>query len=419
MKFVYKEAEDHIGKVKETLPALSSRLEKLRECSECTEYNHPEDVLHLPFEKEDIDLAKQISKEKGEDLKWIYVVGIGGANLGAQAVTLALRYSVPHTSPKILFFDTIDPPFLSHIKETTKSLKKKDEFIVLVISKSGETIETLTNAKIVSSILEEKFSNIEDRVIVLTKENSELWKAVGNDVQKIPLRENIGDRYSVFSIIGLLPLAFGGMDMDGFTAGARESLKECLNEDLENNPAALSAAHVHNAHIQGMQVRDFFFFVPEMEYVGKWSRQLMAESLGKEGKGITPTVSIGTTDLHSMAQLYLGGPMGTCTTFINIESALPLKIESSKVFESLLPAVTGKESEKIISSIYSSYKDSYEKSGGIYSEILLPDLSAHSIGQYFQFLIIETLLLADLWAVNPYNQPAVEEYKKAARDLLL
>jgi len=289
---------------------------------------------------------------------------------------------------------------------------------MLVISKSGETIETLTNTKIVTSILEEKFKHIDDRIVVLTKENSGLWNATPNEVEKISLRENIGDRFSVFSIIGLLPLALAGMDIESFISGAKKSLETCLDPDLESNPAVLSAAHIHNAHIQGMSVRDFFLFVPEMEYVGKWSRQLVAESLGKDGKGITPTVSIGTTDLHSMAELYLGGPMDVCTTFVSLEKFPSLKVEQSVVFKNLLAEVNTKDAGEIVNTIYKSYRDSYEKSGGVFSEVVLPDLSEYSIGMYMQFLIIETLLLADLLAVNPFTQPAVEEYKANAKKTL-
>ena len=138
-----------------------------------------------------------------------------------------------------------------------------------------------------------------------------------------------------------------------------------------------------------------FLFNPELESLGKWWRQLVAESLGKDGKGILPIVSIGTNDLHSTLQLYLDGPKNIYTTFV---SAKPLP--------------------KIVDAILEGVKISYTNHGLPFRHIELGKLDAYDLGVFMQTQMNEVIALAKLMGVDAFNQPAVEEYKKEARLLL-
>ena len=156
-----------------------------------------------------------------------------------------------------------------------------------------------------------------------------------------------------------------------------------------------------------------------------WYRQLMGESLGKQfdrgGRevfsGITPLVSIGSTDLHSMAQLYLGGPFDKYTSFVEVE-----KINSRfKLTEDLglVEGICGKELQEIMKAILEGVKIAYRKAERPYSETVLPDKSEASIGQFLQYKMLEVMYLGSLFNVNPFDQPSVESYKAETRKILL
>lgn len=153
----------------------------------------------------------------------------------------------------------------------------------------------------------------------------------------------------------------------------------------------------------------------------------MAESLGKEfdrngrkvNVGITPTVSVGSTDLHSVAQLYLGGPYDKFTTFISIENSrsrllVPLRDD----YSDLVPGIDGKSLDEILSAILEGTKEAFRKDKRPFIEISLPDKSESAIGQFMQLKMIETMYLGHLLNVNPFDQPDVEKYKKETRRIL-
>ena len=164
-----------------------------------------------------------------------------------------------------------------------------------------------------------------------------------------------------------------------------------------------------------------------MESVGKWYRQLTGESIGKREnldgeeahEGITPIVSIGSTDLHSMAQLFYGGPHDKLTTLVYAkQSPAEVKVPQDLVFPGLVDDITGKSYKEIMQAIYGGVKKAYEKNGLPYMEILFPEISEYTVGQFLQFKMCEMMYLAQLLNVNAFNQPAVEDYKSETRELL-
>jgi glucose-6-phosphate isomerase len=154
----------------------------------------------------------------------------------------------------------------------------------------------------------------------------------------------------------------------------------------------------------------------------------MGESVGKEWNrehtkklytGVTPTVSIGSTDLHSMAQLYLGGPADKVTTFISVvEDKQILTLPDREEYDQLVEDIRGKKMKVLSDAILEGVKAAFRKAARPYTEVLLPDKSEHSIGQLLQFKMVEMMYLGFLLEVNPFDQPNVESYKEETRGIL-
>ena len=237
--------------------------------------------------------------------------------------------------------------------------------------------------------------------------------------------KKVGGRYSVFSNVGLFPLGFLGINIKELRNGAGRAKRDCL-KPFQKNPAMLSAALIFHHNKKGMNIFDTFVFDTELESIGKWYRQLMGESIGKEndreGKkinaGITPTVSIGSTDLHSMAQLYLGGPPDRYTSFITVPPNNKVSIPKWKEYNTLVENIQGRKLNEIMDAIINGVKTAYKSGKRPFSEISMESKSEKEMGYLLQFKMMEMMFLAALLNVNAFDQPAVEEYKKETRRIL-
>lgn len=394
-------------------------------------YDAPESSLCLP---DDDDLLIQvraiIAKKVTQNLKYSIVVGIGGSNLGTKAVYDALYAAQdayePARTPRLLFAETTDPEALQSLCKLIMRLESSSEVLVTLISKSGGTTETIANFEIIMQALTAQFEDALDRVVTITDENSALWKASqSKGMSCLAIPAEVGGRYSVFSAVGLVPLASVGIDIAQLREGAQAILDRCLGDDSESL-AGRSAAILADRAAHGYTINDNFFFHPELESLGKWYRQLMGESIGKERSitgevvhaGITPTVSLGSTDLHSVGQLYLGGPKDKCTTFVSVRAAGATAVPDSRVFPGLVPMITGKSAADIMAAIFEGVKIAYRKAELPFMEVVLDALDEHSIGAYLQFKMLEMMYLGNLLQVNSFDQPNVESYKIETKRLL-
>lgn len=327
----------------------------------------------------------------------IIVAGIGGSNLGTMAVWRALR-----GRQEIGFAETFDARRLDRI---LKHVEKKDRgpAVIIIVSKSGTTTETIANAAVLLSKLGKN-----DKVVAITDENSKLWQwAIKNNADVLAMPAEFGGRYSVFSAVSLFPLGLAGIDIEKLLAGAREAKQEIADQ---------SAKEIFES---GKAIHDIFIFEPDLEHLGRWYRQLMGESLGKDGKGITPTVSIGTTDLHSVGQLYLGGPKDKFTTFVSVKDhGKDFVVPDKNDLDSLTPDITGKKFSEILEATLRGVKKVYQKRGLPFAEIELKEISEETLGWFMQTKMMETISLGKLMGVNPFDQPQVELYKEETRKLL-
>ncbi len=396
-------------------------------------YNDDYASLNLIDDKEHILKIKKIINNKLElKPKYLVVVGIGGSNLGAIAVqeaVLGRLYNITSSGLKILYADTVDSDLIFDIISIIENdLKKGENIIINAISKSGSTTETIANFEVLIDIVKKYKEKYEKYVVVTTDRGSKLWDlAVNKGFTTLEIPKKVGGRFSVFSSVGLFPLGMLGIDIDQLLKGAKKMRNKCLKRDIKFNPAALSAYFIYYHRLKGVNINDLFLFSPDLESIGKWYRQLIGESIGKEFdkknnrifEGITPTVSIGSTDLHSMAQLYLGGPYDKFTSFVKINNNRnDIEIPNYSEYDYLVQGIQSKMLNQVMDAIYSGVKRAFIKSKRPFIEIILPDKSAYSIGQFLQLKEIEAIYLGYLLNVNPFDQPNVENYKIETKKIL-
>jgi len=351
--------------------------------------------------------------------------------LGAKAIHEALngRYYNELSSCPVYFLETIDATDMLEVEKLiTNILKAGKKILVNVVTKSGTTLETVANFQVVLSLLKIYFpKTYSEYVVVTTDKDSILWNmAEQEQFDRLEIPTLLGGRYSVFSAVGLFPLLFIGIDIDQLLEGAQSMFTRCL-EPVETNPAALSALLLFMHYQSERVIHDTFLFSVELENVGKWYRQLMGESIGKEhnvqGKkvevGITPTVSVGSIDLHSVAQLYLGGPRERFTTFITIEHfSNDVIVPDLPVFKNSFSWIQNRSFSTLIKAISSGTQKAYQKNNRPFCSILLPEKDEYSLGQLLQMKMLEIVYLAHLLEINPFDQPHVELYKKETHQIL-
>jgi glucose-6-phosphate isomerase len=176
-----------------------------------------------------------------------------------------------------------------------------------------------------------------------------------------------------------------------------------------------------------MLVHNTFVFSKDLQAFGYWYRQLVGESIGKKYDrsgavvevGIIPTVTVGSTDLHSLAQLYLSGPRIVSTTFLSVKaSKTTVSLPVYPEFDDFVVNIQGKTVFSIISAIMNGIKVAYKNDNRPYMQVVLPDKTAKSIGQLLQWKMVEIIYLGYLLEVNPFDQPQVELYKTETRKIL-
>ncbi|MHA2433854.1 MAG: hypothetical protein ACXADO_11545 [Candidatus Thorarchaeota archaeon] len=396
-------------------------------------YDDERASINLPDDKRMLSNVIRAIEEKSRlDPEYLIVVGTGGSNLGTIAVqeaVLGRLYNQLDPPTKVLYADTVDSDYLGKVIEIVEpTLRRNGSILVNGISKSGTTTETIANFEIIVNLLRRYKKDYENHVVVTSDKGSKLWNLAirkGFNVLEIP--EKVGGRYSVLSPVGLFPLGILGIDIKELLDGARTMRDLCIQRDIERNPAAICAAIQHLHYQGGKTIFDMFLFANDLESIGKWHRQLMAESLGKEFNkkgervniGITPTVSIGSTDLHSMAQLYLGGPYDKFTTFVCIEqSNSDIDVPELGDYSEIVSGIQGKSLKTIMNAILEGTKRAFKKDKRPFVEATLPNKSEHSIGQFLQFKMIDAIYLGYLLNVNPFDQPSVESYKSETRKIL-
>jgi glucose-6-phosphate isomerase len=398
-----------------------------------TEYKSVYASIDLPFDTSMRTYAKQCAQTVLEhEPHMLIIVGIGGSNLGTKAVQEAILGidNDLHNNLKVYYVDTIDPNMVTTIKnKAEQALIRKKTIIVNIVTKSGTTTETIANGAIFIDLLERYYGTMYKNYLFITTDyGSKLWhNAKKYCWNTLTIPHQVGGRYSVLSCVGLFPLAIMGIDIDMLCAGAASMIAPCTSTDLQNNIAVMSASVLYALYQQGYAIHNFFPFSCDLYSVGTWYRQLMAESIGKEcaitGEriqvGITPLTSVGTTDLHSIVELHLGGPDNTVTTFVDLlETNVELSVPQGGPLSGLVPHIEGKSFNSIMKAILWGVKTAYDYKKKPYMSISIPEKTAFYVGQLLQWKMLEIIYLGYLFGIDPFVQPEVELYKKETQNIL-
>ncbi|MFC1842588.1 hypothetical protein ACFLYU_02945 [Candidatus Dependentiae bacterium] len=392
--------------------------------------------IHLLHDTSLLGRVKTVINEKKKlDISALVVIGIGGSNLGTLAIHKALHgefyneESNASSASKVYFVDTIDADYLGDIINLVTNLFECGENVLInVITKSGTTTETIANFEIFLSLLQEyEPENWNDYIVVTTDKGSPLQEYASKEqITCLQVPHKVGGRYSVFSQVGLFPLGFLGVDIAHLLNGAKDMLQDCIQERIDVNPAALSASIIYYHYKKGANIHDTFVFSKCLKNFGQWYRQLVGESVGKkfnkEGDaievGITPTVSVGTVDLHSVAQLYLAGPRDKFTTFVTAKPKEDICMPDMKEFDVFVENIQGRPLSFIMDSIVGGTKKVYKNDKRPFVSVYLPIIDEYTLGQILQWKMLEIVYLGYLLNVNPFDQPQVELYKKETRNIL-
>jgi glucose-6-phosphate isomerase len=408
---------------------LNPEIKRVIEAQSIT-YDSPYSFLRLPDDEEMLTaLCSAIHAKQQMHVDVLVLIGIGGSNLGTLAVHELINGTLYNNfSPKMLFYcaDTIETLYSKDLLIVIESLLRAGKKVLItVVSKSGTTTETLANAALIYQLIARFHPHDAHKyVVIITDKGSSLEElASQHNYTLLIIPRGVGGRYSVLSPVGLFPLALVGVDIHALRDGARYALKQGASYDA-TNWAAMSAIILYKAMLGGCVIHDTFVFSPRGFSLGLWYRQLMAESLGKQrtyagepvNLGLTPTVSVGTTDLHSIGQLYLGGLRDKITTMISfgMEEQLPLP---SNLFshDTLLEHKSVGEVQKAIEQAVSVV---YEERRIPYMKWFMPEKNAYAIGQFLYNKMVEIVYLGYLMKVNPFDQPEVELYKKETKRIL-
>lgn len=375
-------------------------------------------ILALPKRKSDLEDLDKIAEGLRRNCKQVVVLGTGGSSLGGQTlVSLANRGFGPKPgTPLLHFMDNVDPDTLGLLAGQLDPM----ESALIIISKSGTTVETLSQAlALLPGFLKLSVLERAARVIAITEvADSPLGRlAIRHGFTLLPHEPDLGGRFTALSSVGLLPALIAGLDGAAVRTGAAEVMQALV--DAPETAAPVQGAAVSVALMErGASQQILMPYCDRLGTFGFWYRQLWAESLGKEGKGQTPIRALGTVDQHSQLQLYLDGPRDKAFTLLRGETRKKgAKLDVGLVGEGL-EYLTGRTLGDLLDAEARATGDTIKARGLPLREFVLPTVDERALGALFQHFILETILAAGLMGISPFGQPAVEEGKVLARRYL-
>jgi len=339
------------------------------------------------FDKKKIQKYKKFSNYR--------LIGMGGSSLGAQAIFDFLKMKI---KKKFYFINNL---------ETENFKNNKTKFLNLIISKSGNTVETIVNANI---LIKKKDENI-----FITENKKNFLYLLAHNLKSEVIHHNnfIGGRYSVLSEVGMVPAELMGLNVKKFKQLDNLIKNKNFVNALVSNVAS-TIFHINQKKFNSVIIN----YDPKSINLLNWYQQLIAESLGKKSKGILPIISNMPKDNHSVMQLYLDGFKNNFFTFFYSKNEKFIKIDNKKIFFTH-NYLKNKNIEQIKFAQKKATENVFLRKNIPFRSFEIRENNEKTLGELFCFFILETILLAHALKVNPYDQPSVELIKKETKKILI
>jgi len=379
--------------------------------------------IDLPskYDKEEFAKIRKVAAKIRKDTDIVVVVGIGGSYLGSRAVIELLSHTFANIAskrlrkaPQMIFAgNNISSTYMADLLDILDG----KEVSINVISKSGTTTEPALAFRILKTYMENRYGKAEakDRIFATTDKARgalcTLAREEGYETFVIP--DDVGGRFSVLTAVGLLPIAIAGIDIRELMKGAKDAMLLYRNPNLEENDCYTYAVARNCLLRKGFQVEVMVNYEPCFHYMTEWWKQLFGESEGKDGRGILPAGVDNTTDLHSMGQYLQDGARFVFETVIHVEKPrrtmkIPNDPRNLDGLNFLTKLEMDEVNKKAMQGTVLAHVD-----GGVPEFILaIPELNAYWLGQLIYFFEKACGISGYLLAVNPFDQPGVEAYKK-------
>lgn len=375
----------------------------------------------VKYDQDEFARIKEAAKKIQDRCDALVVIGIGGSYLGSKAVITALTSPFfneeprsKRNAPKIYFAgQNISGKYL----ENLLALLKDQEVCVNVISKSGTTTESAIAFRFFKKFLEEKYGKdgAKERIFVTTDATRGALKFMADEegYESFVIPDDVGGRYSVYTAVGLLPIAAAGIDIDALMDGARSGYEDYNKLELKKNPCFEYALYRNVLYNRGKNIEILVDYDPSLEYLAEWWKQLFGESDGKDGKGLFPASVHFSTDLHSLGQMIQDGPKNHFETVIVIEDDQSvIKVFRDEKNLEGLNYLNGWEIDAVNEKAFMGTLLAHVDGGVPNGIIRLKKLDAFHIGKLIYFFEKACGLNGYLLGVNPFDQPGVEAYKK-------
>jgi len=341
--------------------------------------------------------------EKFKKFKKIALIGMGGSILGSESIYNFFKKKI---KKKVYFFNDLDEEKVTNFKKN-QNLSK---ILFIIISKSGNTVETLSNVFSLN-VIKKNSSN----VILISERKSNLLYDLSKKLNLfyIEHKSHVGGRYSVLSEVGMVPAYLMGINIFKIREKILDFLNKKNKDTLKNSTIKLACL------MQSRKFNNLIFlnYSPELKKFLYWCQQLIAESLGKKNKGFLPMISNVPKDHHSLLQLYLDGPKDKIFNIFSYEKKQKEKI---KLHKSILTNkfLHKKNLSKVKSAQINALKKAFIKNKIPFRDFKIKSNNEIILGKLFSLFIIETVIIGKLLNINPYDQPAVEQVKIYTKDYL-
>ena len=357
--------------------------------------NNVKDSFHTLSKKFSLNF-KISSLREFKKYKTIIVVGMGGSSLGSEAIYSFLTKKI---KKKFIFLNTLDEDMNKKIKK----IKDKEKKLFIIISKSGNTIETISNC-LELNVFKKNSKNV---ILISEKGNNSIYRLSRKfNLFHIEHKKYIGGRYSVLSEVGLVPAYLMGINILKLRKNLLVHFSSTSKKFLQDSTTLL-ANIIQNKKISSLVILNYF---PALNKFLIWYQQLISESLGKSGKGLLPIISPAPKDHHSLLQLYLDGPKDKLFYIFSSQTEQYTKL-NPKIFGKEYNFLKNKNFNQIRIAQKNALIRSLKKRDIPLREFFIKDVSEEILGELFSYFILETAITGYLININPFNQPSVEQVK--------